>query len=43
MGPTSASTRFTPSADASKLPTSHLNTGMPVSPLKRPAASSLPA
>src|SRR3954447_9806037 len=41
-GPTSLSACFTPAAQASKSPTSHLNTGMPVSDLKR-AASSLPA
>jgi hypothetical protein len=42
-GPTALSTCFTPAAQASKSPTSHLKTGMPVSDLNLFAASSLPA
>ena len=43
IGPSSASTFFTPSAQASNDDTSHLNTAMPVSALNFCAASSLPA
>src|SRR5687767_3258842 len=43
IGPTSASTRWTPSEQAAASPTSHWNTGMPVSPRKASAFSRLPA
>ena len=41
-GPSAASTCLMPAAQASNDDTSHLNTGMPVSPLNFCAASSLP-